>query len=58
MRGRYDEALGILEEAVVAGWRHYWWLLVEREPAFGPLRDDSRYEALLTKLKEPKSTNG
>ena len=46
--GRYDEAWSALEAAVDAGLRYRW--AVEREEAFGPLRPDPRWSALLERI--------
>jgi TolB-like protein/DNA-binding winged helix-turn-helix (wHTH) protein/Tfp pilus assembly protein PilF len=48
--GDRDAALASLGRAVDLGWRRGW--LMRRDPSFGDLRDDPRFESLLARIDE------
>ena len=49
LREDRDQALELLERAVAAGWREYY--LREHDPYWASLRNDSRYRALMARVK-------
>ncbi len=50
MRGQTNDALDVLEDSHDSGWRPYWWLFVNRDPALSGLRDDVRYRQISWQL--------
>ena len=51
-QGRYAEALTLLERSIDSGWRPYWWLFIERDPALEPIRGDARYRQLVQRIRD------
>jgi len=49
--GQHAAAIERLEQNFERGWRKRWWYAFQREPAFEPLRSDSRFQALADKAR-------
>ncbi len=50
--GRNDEAIAVLHRALVERHQLSWWSSLADEPAYAGLRKDSRFQAILTTLRE------
>lgn len=48
--GRSDEAIAQLQQAIDKGWRIYGTL--ERDPLWGPMQDDVRFQAIVVRVNE------
>jgi TolB-like protein/DNA-binding winged helix-turn-helix (wHTH) protein/Tfp pilus assembly protein PilF len=51
LQGRQPEAIALLSQAIESGWRPYWWLHIEHDPALASLHDQPGYADLLTLLR-------
>jgi TolB-like protein/DNA-binding winged helix-turn-helix (wHTH) protein/Tfp pilus assembly protein PilF len=49
--GEHDAAMERLERAFARGAIVHWWYMLDREPAFEPLRDHPRFEALAARVR-------
>ncbi len=50
LEGRHDDAFGLLVSSIRSGWRPYWWLFLEHDPALEPVRADARFQSLMEEI--------
>jgi TolB-like protein/DNA-binding winged helix-turn-helix (wHTH) protein len=48
---RKDQAITVLDQSFTRGFRKRWWYAFDREPTFGPLRTDPRFQTLAAKAR-------
>jgi tetratricopeptide (TPR) repeat protein len=51
MQGNTRQALAALREAVDAGWRVYWRVYLQHDPALAALREEPEYASVIAKLE-------
>jgi tetratricopeptide (TPR) repeat protein len=50
MRGEKEEALAALRAAIDDGWTFQWWFHLKQDPAFDPVRNDPRFQAMVEEM--------
>ncbi len=55
LKGRNQEALGVLEQAVDEGWRSLWWYYLLRDPNLDSIRDETEFQRIVALVEADMS---